>query len=244
MFRIPERAAWPVVAGLSVVAVLTATIGVVRFLHAAPQPVFADVLIDPQALKEQGGLEPDFEFDFDREARFIAGPVFLGAALKRPEIARLDIVKRQGADPRAWLARNIRVGCPAPRALRISYTGKISGEGATLVNTIAAAYIDEIVNETTRLRAERIDLLERAQCDAKNRLEEKRVAIGRLEGLLASYASRPEGDEINAWRVELETLQKAIEQGADLDVRITNELKELKREPRGTGIALRRAGRR
>ncbi len=249
MFKIPDRAAWWIAGGLSVVTFLTAA-GVVRWLHASPPDVFAEVSVDSQALKALAGLEPEFEFDLQREATFITGPVLLDAALKRPEIRRLEIVKRQAADPRAWLMRNIRVECSDVTVLRISYSGQISVEAATLVNSIAAAYIDEMVNEAAHLRAERVDLLERAQRDARNRLAEKRVAIGRLEELLASSAApadvegdRPEGDETNVWALELESLRKAVEQGAEIEARIAAELETLKREPRRTGIELRRAAR-
>lgn len=247
MFNNRIRANWWAAGVLSIVALLTAAVGIVRALGLAQRSLSADVCVDPQALKDLAGLEPDFDFDLQREAGFITGPVILESALKRPEIDNLEIVRRQGNDAAAWLAQRIRVEFPAPGFLRISYSGERSFEAARLINAIAATYVDELREETVRLRAERIDLLERGQRDASHRLAEKRDAIRRLEELLSASGNttdsgkEPAGPhQIDCWRQELDTLQIAVEQGEDLNARIAAELAKLRIESHGTAVRLHR----
>jgi hypothetical protein len=234
------------VAALASFALLTAVVAVVRLMAYAEPPLFADIYIDVDLLKAGAGLDPDFEFDSAREAEFITGPTVVGAALKRPPIAEFETVRAWGADAVDWASRQIRVEFPAPTLLRIRHIGQRSHEAARLVNAIASVYVDEMIEEMSRARAERIDLLQRARRDTTKRLAEKREAIRRLEELLSSAhelpsaGANPHPDERSAWDQELETLRLAVEEGEDMLVRITAELAKLQIAPRRPAVELRR----
>jgi hypothetical protein len=235
-----------IVAALVSLALLTGVAGIFRLWAHAEASLFADVHIDVGLLKSGAGLDPDFEFDFAREAAFITGPTIVGASLKHPAIARLETVKWQGADAGDWLSRQIRVEFPASDILRIRYLGAPSHEAARLVNAIAAAYVDEITDEVIRLRAERTELLERGRRDATKRLAEKREAIRRLEELLASAdevpgaGASPHPDQMAAWARELKTLRIAVNEGDEMVERITAELAKLQCAPSRAAVELSR----
>jgi len=245
MLKSQPRSLRQIAAVLSIVALLTAIAGAVRALSRADRRVFAEVSVDPQGLKEFAGLDPDFVFDVEREAGFITSPAILETALKRPEIANLELVKQLRNSAAARLGRRIRVEIPEPGVLRIYYLGERSFEAVRFINAIAATYIDEMLDETFRLRTERIELLERGGRDATSRVAEKRAAIGRLEALLAiagkSTSSEEETNPNESWTQELDALRIAVEQGEEMQVRINAELAKLRIEPHGTAVRLHRA---
>jgi hypothetical protein len=103
-------------------------------------------------------------------------------------------------------------------------------------------------DEALRLRAERLDRLQRALRDVENRLEEKRDAISRLEKILASgerstglIEETPRVEQLSALCVELDILRQAVEQGEEMKARIVAELPQLEDEPRGAAVEFRRA---
>src|SRR5262245_43443228 len=125
---ISKARAWSsrqIAAVLTIVALLTA-VGIAAALGPARPSLHADVCIDPQALKELSGLDSDFEFDIQREAGFIASPRILDLALRRPEIAELELIRRLGKDAARQIGRRIRVEVAAAGVLRISCTGERS----------------------------------------------------------------------------------------------------------------------
>jgi hypothetical protein len=233
-------------AALASFALLTAVVGMIRLKAYAETPLFADIHIDVDLLRAGAGLDPEFEFDFAREAAFISGPTIVGAALKRPAIAKLETIKGRGADAVRWVSRQIHVEFPAPNLVRIRHVGERSHEAARLVNAIASVYVDEMIEETTRARAERIELLQRARCDTTKRLGEKREAIRRLEELLSSAhelrtaGANPHPAQLPVWARELETLRLAVEEGDEMLVRITADLAKLQIAPLRPAVELRR----
>jgi hypothetical protein len=210
----------------------------------APELTFAEVYVDPPLVKRLAGSPPDLESDIGSHAEFIAGRRLLTVALQRPEIARLVADSTSSTDSLAWLAGRFHVQTIAPNHLRIVYSGQPSSEGASLVNGIASAYIDEMRDMTARLRAERIGELAGALHDVASRLREKRMAIRRLADLLAAPAAdSAETDptkvaQAQARTTEFDTLQKAVVQGDEIEARLAAELAELQREPRQPGVGL------
>src|SRR5260370_33497781 len=87
-----------IVGALASFALLIAVVAMIRLKAYAETPLFADIHIDVDLLRAGAGLDPDFEFDFAREAAFITGPTIVGTALKRPAIAELEIVKERRAE--------------------------------------------------------------------------------------------------------------------------------------------------
>jgi hypothetical protein len=235
-----------IVAVLASFGLLTVVVATICLKAHAETPIFADIHIDVDLLKAGAGLDSDFEFDFAREAAFISGPTVVERALKRPAIANFETAMGRGAEAMDWAARQIRVDFLPPNLLRIRHIGERSREAARLVNAIASVYVDEMIEETSRARAERIDLLERAQRDTTKRLVEKREAIRRLEELLSSAhelpssGASPHPDQLSVWDQELETLRLAVEEGDAMLVRITADLSKLQIAPRRAAVELRR----
>ena len=245
MHQISRRTTWQLGSLLSVLALVAVAVEIAHSRLPMHPAVFAEVHVDAPLLKLLAGSPPDFEDDLQTHAEFIARPLVLEAALTRPEVGDLAIVKRQGLNCIRWLARHIQVECRPPKTLRIYYVGEPSREAATVVNTVAAAYIDEILEVTSRLRAERIDELQRAQRDVEHRLGEKRVAISRLAKLLTSVEDLPPSDSTpsdqnaaSVWSQELENLKKAVMEGEEIDARIIAELAKLVVPPRETGVGM------
>src|SRR5262249_23280521 len=145
----------------------------------------------------------------------------------------------------SWLARHVRVDFPGANIVRITFIGKRTEDAARLVNAVAAAYVEEMLSESERLRAERIALLERGQRDVRQRLSGKREATGRPETVLAArgpqVATEAAGGEslTNAWQRELNQLRIAVTQGQEMERRLTVELARLRAEPQDAGLTVR-----
>jgi hypothetical protein len=244
MQPISRRTAWQLGSLLSVLALAAVSVEIAHSQLPMHPAVFAEVHVDAPLLKLLAGSPPDFEDDLQTHAEFIARPAVLEAALKRPEIADLAIVKRQEPNSTRWLARHVQVESRPPTTLRIYYVGEPSREAVTVVNAVAEAYIDEILEVTSRLRAERIDELQRAQRDVEHRLGEKRVAISRLTKLLSAAEKSQSGTEpgeqspVSVWTRELENLIKAVTEGEEIDARIKAELAKLENSPHQTGVGM------
>lgn len=247
MYQIRYRSAWLFGGLLSVLALTVVSIEIAHSRLPKQPAVFAEVHVDAPLLKLLAGSPPGFEDDLQTHAELITRSTLLKAVLKRPEVADLDIVKLHEANGIHWLARHVRVESCGPKTLRILYAGQPSIEAPILINGIAATYIDEILELTSRLRAERIDELERAQRDIDHRLAEKREAISRLVKLLSSAeksASPGEGradrQMVGIWTAELDNLKKAVVEGEEIDERITAELGRLRNPPPETGVGMLR----
>lgn len=241
------RSAWLFGGLVSVLALTLVSIEIAHSRMPEEPAIFAELHVDPPLLKLLAGSPDDFEDDLQTHAEFITRTAVLTAALKRPEIANLALLTRQEPYGIRWVARHVRVECRGPKTLRIVYTGEPSSEAAALINAVATTYIDEMLELTARLRAERIDELERAQRDIEHRLGEKQEAISRLVRLLASAeaSERPvEGPTdrqmVGIWTGELDHLKKAVAEGEEIDGRITVELEKLRNPPRENAMGLLR----
>src|SRR5579859_6470798 len=107
---------------LSVLALTAASIGIAHS-RLPPQPaVFAEVFVDAPLLKLLAGSPRDFEDDLKTHAELITRQAVLKAALKRPEVADLAIVKVQEPDGLRWLAGHVQVEIRGPKTLRVVYT--------------------------------------------------------------------------------------------------------------------------
>jgi hypothetical protein len=225
---------------MSVLALTLVSIEIAHSRVSKQSAIFAEVHVDPPLLKLLAGSPDDFEDDLQTHAELITRTAVLTAALKRPEVADLAIVKLQKANNIRWLARHVRVEPRGPKTLRILYTGEPSLDAPILINGIAATYIDEMLELTSRLRAERIEELERAQRDIVHRLGEKREAISRLVKLLASGAGSSDSQMAGIWGGELDKLKKAVVEGEVMEVRIAAELAKLRNPPRESALRILR----
>ena len=241
-----HRTAWSIVASLLALSLLAAAFAT-AYYRASPPAISAELYVDAPLLRTLAGSPPDLEDDLDSHAEFITRRALMSAALKRPDVARLELVKGVDGDGCAWLAKRIRADVCGDRLLKISYFGERSPEAVRLVNGLAQAYIDEMTNLTSRLRAERVDELEWAHRDVKSKLRGKRAAIGRIEKLIercepaAGAGASSRSEKFMAWTRELEILRKAVEEGDAIEARIAEELSQLKQPIQEIGVSLHRA---
>jgi hypothetical protein len=240
-----DRTPWLLGGLLSVFALSAVSIEIAHSRLPAKPPVFAEVHVDAPLLKLLAGSPRDFEDDLQTHADLITRHSVLKAALQRPEVADLAIVKVQEPNGVPWLARQVMVEAHGPKTLRIIFKGKPSREAAIVVNGLAAAYIDEILLVTARLRAERIDELERAHRDIDHRLAEIRKAVSRLVKLVSSAATSPSPDaessnqdQVTIWTDELEILKGAVVEGEEIDEQLKSDLAKLKIPPTQSGVGI------
>ena len=80
----------------------------------------------------------------------IKSQMVLNAALRQPQVGRLDEV-RKAADPVAWLEKEIRIDFPNGREiLRLSIDSDDREACKTLVTAVTAAYLEEVANEANK----------------------------------------------------------------------------------------------
>jgi len=233
-----DRTPWLLGGLLSVLALSVLSIEMAHSRVPAKSAVFAELYVDAPLLKVLAGSPRDFEDDLQTHAELITRQSVLKSALRRPEVADLAVVKLQAPNGVHWLARQVQVEIRGPRTLRIVYIGKPSHEAAIVINGLAAAYIDEILVVTSRLRAERVDELERAHRDVDRRLAEIRKAIARLDRLLSPDAQPSDRDPVTLWKDELEILKDAVLEGEEIDTQIMSDLATLKIPPTQTGVGI------
>jgi hypothetical protein len=104
----------------------------------------------------------------------------LATTLKRPDVAGLELVKKQ-ADALTWLEENIRVEYPNNgEILRISMRGSDGRELATLVNAVTEVYLKEVVEQKQNGPKGRIDVLQELYDQYRAIFTEKEQTAGVL----------------------------------------------------------------
>ena len=107
------------------------------------------------------GPSIDYENYKRSQAVAITNPKVLYAALQRPEISELPLIKRQ-ADPASWLHDKLLLDFPQNgEFLRVSLRGDEPSQLAPIVNAVVAAYMEEVVDKENAKLRERRDLLEK-----------------------------------------------------------------------------------
>ena len=115
---------------------------------------------------EGGG---DLSAFLDTQMATIKSQMVLNAALRRVQTGRLKGIPA-GVDPVDWLQKQIRVDMPnGKEILRLSMYSDDQETCKTLVTAVSAAYLEEITNQTDKLRQDRLDQLKALadQYDAK-----------------------------------------------------------------------------
>ena len=133
---------------------------------------------------------PAGNFDVYRatQQQLLKSRLVLSTALKASKIAELAAVKTQ-ADPVAWLARELRVDFPAnSEIMQVSLGGDDPAETAQLVNAVADAYLNQVVQMQRSGSKETLDLLDRTYAEMSAELRAKRTDLQRLGKALGTGA--------------------------------------------------------
>jgi hypothetical protein len=153
--------------------------------------------LEPTILRERAVYSPE-EFDLCRRthaARIHSRPV-LRAALKRDEVAGLELVKDQ-ADPVQWLERELKVDLrDRSELIRIGMHGSDVKGLATIVNAVVHVYLDEFVSRERNQKARRVSELDRALGESAQSLAHKRESLRKLEQTLGVRRRSPWHDQM------------------------------------------------
>lgn len=109
------------------------------------------------------------------QLQLIKSPFVLNAALRRPGIAGLSVLK-DAKDPVAWLTSRLQVSAPAEsEVVQIRLRGSSARDVTQIVNAVTQAYLTDVVNKEKTERLARRDMLERKykenMAEVRNRLE-------------------------------------------------------------------------
>lgn len=112
-----------------------------------------------------------------KQAALVKSRPLLAAALRNPKAAALPVVRQQ-LEPVEWLEGHLQADYSvAPEILRISLAGDKPQELITLVDAVAEAYLQEVVNKEHKRRLERLDQLKELYNTYDDGLRRKRQAL-------------------------------------------------------------------
>jgi hypothetical protein len=132
------------------------------------------------------GLElpaQDFEVYRQTQARMIKSPFVLSAVLRDPMITRLNLLKDE-PHPFEFLEERLEVDFPATEFMRVSFNGARTRDAVTVVNAVAAEYLNEVVNAQNNLINRRISELEKLHHDLNEQLRSKKQTLRKLSSFL------------------------------------------------------------
>lgn len=110
-----------------------------------------------------GGGRDNAEYEAYRktQVQLIKSPFVLTSALRRPGISSLSTLNAQD-DPVGYLMRNIQVSAPMEsEVVQVRMRGEDAKEVTQIVNSVAQAYLSDVVNKEKSERLNRRDTLER-----------------------------------------------------------------------------------
>jgi vacuolar-type H+-ATPase subunit I/STV1 len=180
------------------------------------------------------GEDRDERYDSARQTLIqrLESPLILLSALRQPEIANLETVRNEEADPMAWLVAALDVTAPEKTDLiRVGLRGKRAEDLQQIVDAVAQAFVTDVVESEKTVRLARRDQLEkkleelqdelRAKQEARQALEKE--ADARKPADLATVGKRL--DEIKQEFEQIERISNAL-----VEVMESTEL-DLKRPP-------------
>ena len=171
---------------------------------------------------EGSGEGHDERYDSARQKvieRF-KSPLILVAVLRQPDIANLETVRNEEADPMAWLVAALDVTAPeGTELIRVGVRGERRDDLQQIVDAVAQTFITDVVErERTDLLARR-DQLEKKLKELRSELRAKQQAWQALE---KEAAARKPAD-LAAHRKRLDAMEEEFEQIE----RVSNALAEL-----------------
>ena len=150
-----------------------------RVASVEPRLVFKTV-------EEQG----DFPTYLKTQMALIRSRFVLNAALRRPGVSELSIVRQQKV-PVEWLEKAISIDTyNSPEIVRISMIGDQPEEMAALVNAVKDAYLEEVVLAERKQRIARLSDLERIYAETEKKVRQRNERISNLAKQLGSGDSK------------------------------------------------------
>ena len=143
---------------------------------------FIRVAMSPESIVYETDRAPiqDYEVFKNTQLALIKSPYVLMAALRKQNIADLEIVKQEN-NPLAWLADKLRASyVNNSEIMRVSITSKKvkeAEEAKELVNAVVSAYIDEVVHKQAQTRREMSAQLAQIYTRKENELRSKRASL-------------------------------------------------------------------
>jgi len=154
------------------------------------------------------------------QAQLLKSPFVLMAALRKPEIAALEMVKRESADPVAWLQDNLKVSFPGDSAImEVSLTDRNTAEAAKLVNAVVEAYMSEVVECDRSMLHRRLADLDNVLARKEREIRKRRTTMKRLADELGtgdkgtlSLKMQLALQQLNVYRSQLTRMQVDLRQ--------------------------------
>ncbi len=121
-----------------------------------------------------------FDIYKSTQQQLLKSDFVLLAALRKPEVSRLEIVGRE-QDPVRFLAESLRVEFPGNSELMaVRLSGDDPEQISTVVNAIVEAYLVEVVDREKNERRQRLDELNDLYVAKSDEMRRKRVDLKRL----------------------------------------------------------------
>jgi hypothetical protein len=122
----------------------------------------------------------DFDTFKKTQLTLVRSRLILRAALARPAVAQLGVVKRM-ADPVAWLEESLRADFPNDAGiLRIGLAGRPEKELAAVVDAVAETYLEEVGQADRKRKAHRLTDLEKICGEAEEKIRKERDQWAKL----------------------------------------------------------------
>ena len=141
------------------------------------------VAMNPEVLvygNDRGTSRQDYEVYKNTQIGSLKSPLVFVAALRKPNIAALGIVRRQ-KDPLSWLQDYLRVVyINDSEIMRVSLSDNNSQETADLINAIVDAYLEEVVNKEEQNRRENAAKLAKISNNKTNEVRTQKAALSSL----------------------------------------------------------------
>jgi succinoglycan biosynthesis transport protein ExoP len=116
------------------------------------------------------------------QVAFVRSRFVLMAALKRPGVGELGVIKKLEKEPVEWLEKELQTDFSvAPEILRIGITGENPNDLKVLIDNIREAYRNEIVDRERKDRSDRLNFLTKKYDEYTQELRTKKAAQIELE---------------------------------------------------------------
>ncbi len=149
----------------------------------------------------------------------LESPLILLSVLRQPEIANLEMVRNEEADPMAWLVAALDVTAPEKTDLiRVGLRGERADDLQQIVDTVAQAFVTDVVESEKLIRIGRRDQLLKKLTELQDEMGAK---LARL-ALESEADARKPADLANLGK-RLDEIKQEFEQIK----RISNALVEL-----------------
>ncbi len=201
----------------------------------APAPlVYALIHLQPQRPRPGDVAAPgELEVYRRTQAALVKSRLVLNAALRKPEVAGLEIVRAQ-ADPVSWLERKLVADFPGEALiLRVGLSGDKPRQLAAVVNAVADAYLREAVDHERLQRLKRLGQLKYLRDQYEDTVRDKRQILRRLARAKGTVADQ------EARQAQRSALYRELEhsQREHLRIRLAQAAEKARLEVLGAGKA-------